>query len=164
MQPHEPGLRAFVQGRVPAADVDDVVQESLIKTLLARADGRLTSTRGFLYAVAGNLARDRFRQRARAPMAVPAEEVAGAGPDAAETASLRQELDVLRDAIERLPLRCRQVLKLRRFHGLSHREIAERLGISERTVNVQLGHAMRRCADYLRAHGVEPPHPADRER
>jgi len=161
VRPHEPGLRAFVQGRVPEAEVDDVIQESFLKTLLARASGRLTSTRGFLYTVSGNLARDRYRQRARAPSAVPAEEVAATEPDAAEAASLHQELDVLRDAIERLPLRCRQVLKLRRFHGLSHREVAVRLGISERTVNVQLGHAMRRCADHLRAHGVEPPRPAD---
>ncbi|MFO1448281.1 MAG: sigma factor-like helix-turn-helix DNA-binding protein [Opitutaceae bacterium] len=55
--------------------------------------------------------------------------------------------------------RCRQVLKLRKIYGLSHREIARQLGISERTVNVQVGLGVRRCADFLRNQGVLAPLP-----
>ncbi|HRE82683.1 MAG TPA: sigma-70 family RNA polymerase sigma factor, partial [Opitutaceae bacterium] len=79
------------------------------------------------------------------------------GPGAAELASREQELDLLAQAIEALPVRCRQVLKLRKIYGLSHRDIAARLGISERTVNVQIGHGVRRCGEFLRAHGVAVP-------
>jgi hypothetical protein len=41
-----------------------------------------------------------------------------------------------------LPPRCREILALRRIEGLSHREIAERLGIAEGTVNAQACHRL----------------------
>ena len=72
-----------------------------------------------------------------------------------------QELELLKEAIELLPLRCRQVLKLRKIYGLSHREIAAQLGISERTVNVHLGMGLRRCATYFRAKSEAFPREAE---
>jgi RNA polymerase sigma-70 factor (ECF subfamily) len=71
-------------------------------------------------------------------------------PGVAETISRGQELDLLQDAIEALPRRCRQVLMLRKIDGLSHKEIAQKMGISERTVNVQGGKCVQPCARYLR--------------
>jgi RNA polymerase sigma factor (sigma-70 family) len=53
-----------------------------------------------------------------------------------------------------LPQRCRQVFTLRKLYGLSHREIAAQLAISERTVEAQIDKAMRRCAAYLRERGL----------
>ena len=58
------------------------------------------------------------------------------------------------EAIQALPQRCRQVLTLRKIHGLSHREIATRLGISEHTVNAQVAIGVLRLRDHLRAHGI----------
>jgi RNA polymerase sigma-70 factor (ECF subfamily) len=46
------------------------------------------------------------------------------------------------------------VLTLRKIHGLSHREIATRLGISEHTVNAQVAIGVLRLRDYLKAHGM----------
>ena len=39
---------------------------------------------------------------------------------------------------------------LRKIQGLSQREIATRLGISENTVESLVGKGTRRCADYVR--------------
>jgi RNA polymerase sigma-70 factor (ECF subfamily) len=155
-------LRAYLRKQFPHLhDVDDVVQESFLRICRARIEGRLQSVRGFLFTAARNLALDGLRHRRAAPFAEVAPEtgwnVVEGGPCAAEAASRRQELELLAEAIESLPLRCRQVLKLRKIYGLSHREIAVRLGIAERTVNVQVGHGVRRCADYLRARGVTLP-------
>jgi RNA polymerase sigma factor (sigma-70 family) len=75
------------------------------------------------------------------------------GPDAAETASQGQELELLHETIRLLPERCRQVFALRRLQGLSHREIATRLGISENTVDAQLCNAIFRCRQYFLSHG-----------
>jgi len=161
VQPHEPRLRAYLRRNFPQLhDVDDVVQESYLKICRARIEGRLNSARGFLFTTARNLALDVFR-RSRASPFDDAEAdkclVLEGGPGAAELASREQELDLLAQAIEALPVRCRQVLKLRKIYGLSHRDIAARLGISERTVNVQIGHGVRRCGEFLRAHGVAVP-------
>ena len=65
----------------------------------------------------------------------------------------------LAEAIESLPKACRQIFKLRKIYGLSHKEIAEKLGISERTVNVQVGKGVKRCVAYLERRGVMTRNP-----
>ena len=50
----------------------------------------------------------------------------------------------LSDAVENLPERCRQIFKLSREDGLSHREIASILEITVTTVEGQLAIAKRR--------------------
>jgi RNA polymerase sigma-70 factor (ECF subfamily) len=71
-------------------------------------------------------------------------------PDAAETASHDDELALLAAAIHALPERCREVLVLRKLHGLSQKQIAEKLGISENTVAAQASFGVRRCMEYFR--------------
>ena len=51
---------------------------------------------------------------------------------------------LVRNAVDNLPPRCREIFTLSRVNGLRHSEIAERLGLSENTVSVQLGIALRR--------------------
>lgn len=160
--PHETILRAYLRRKFPSlTDVDDVVQESYLKIVRARLDGRLQSARGFLFTVARNIVLDGFRRRRTHSSSDIVEsdtcDVLEEGPSVAEHVSRDQELQLLAAAIEALPLRCRQVLKLRKIYGLSHKEIATQLGISERTVNVQIGLGVKRCAVYLELHGVALP-------
>ena len=160
--PHETILRAYLRHKFPTlTDVDDVVQESYLKIVRARLDGRLQSARGFLFTVARNIVLDGFRRQRTHSLGDVAESDAGdvleEGPGVAEHVSRHQELELLAAAIEALPLRCRQVLKLRKIYGLSHKEIAAQLGISERTVNVQIGLGVKRCTVYLELHGVAHP-------
>lgn len=46
-------------------------------------------------------------------------------------------------AIDNLPPRCSEIFKLSRFEGLKYQEIAEHLGISIKTVEVQMGKALK---------------------
>jgi RNA polymerase sigma-70 factor (ECF subfamily) len=70
------------------------------------------------------------------------------------------ELELLTQAIQSLPDRCREVLTLRKIEGLSQREIAARMGISEHTVEAQVANGMRRCAQFFRDRGILPPRKA----
>jgi RNA polymerase sigma-70 factor (ECF subfamily) len=157
VMPHEPILRAYLRRKFPqlTTEVDDVVQESFLKTFRAKAEGKLHSARGFLFTAAHNLALDIFRRRQRiSPVErrlADAQALTIENPSPAECSIHAQELELLTEAIESLPVRCRQVLKLRKIYGLSHREIGIQLGISERTVNVQVGIGLRRCAAHFRA-------------
>ncbi|MFM8488490.1 MAG: sigma-70 family RNA polymerase sigma factor, partial [Bacteroidota bacterium] len=56
----------------------------------------------------------------------------------------------LHDAIGKLPERCRAVFALSRFEDLSHKEIAERLGISVKTIENQITKAMKLLRESLR--------------
>ena len=46
-------------------------------------------------------------------------------------------------AIDNLPPRCSEIFKLSRFEGLKYQEIADHLGISVKTVEVQMGKALK---------------------
>jgi RNA polymerase sigma-70 factor (ECF subfamily) len=62
----------------------------------------------------------------------------------------------LRHAIEQLPERCRIVFMLSRFEGMSHRAIAEQLGISVKTIENQLIRATRLLRQALESHRYLP--------
>jgi len=158
--PHEPVLRGYLRGIAAPTDVDDIVQETYARLLRARERATIDSPRGLLFATARNAARDLFRRRATANTFAIAEtevsRVFDEVPDVAEAVSRRQEAELLMAAIAGLPPRCREILLLRKFENLSHREIAGRLGIAEHTVEAQLTNALRRCEAYFVRHGAIP--------
>jgi RNA polymerase sigma-70 factor (ECF subfamily) len=51
---------------------------------------------------------------------------------------------LVRDAINSLPKRCRDIFLLSRMKGLKYREISEKLGISVNTVECQMGIALKK--------------------
>jgi RNA polymerase sigma-70 factor (ECF subfamily) len=73
-------------------------------------------------------------------------EPADGAPDAEATLLARERWARTRERLERLPENQRVVVILARFEGLSGREIAETLGISEGAVESRLVRAMRRLA------------------
>ncbi|MBL9206368.1 MAG: RNA polymerase sigma factor [Opitutaceae bacterium] len=160
LAPHETALRAYLHGIVRPSDIDDLVQETYTRILRARERGPIESPRGLLFATARNAARDLFRRRAVSNAIPITEEEASCvfdeAPPVPETVSRRQESDLLASAIASLPPRCREILILRKFENLSHREIAQRLGIAEHTVEAQLTKALHRCEAYFAKHGLPP--------
>lgn len=156
--PHEAALRGYLHGLVASHEIDDLVQESYARLLRARARGPIEHVRGLLFATARNAARDLHRRRTTANT-FPITEIGDSrvfddAPGAAEVVSRRQETEILQAAIASLPPRCREILVLRKFESLSHREIAQRLGIAEHTVEAQLTKALHRCEDFFARHGL----------
>ncbi|HJQ19433.1 MAG TPA: RNA polymerase sigma-70 factor [Gemmatimonadaceae bacterium] len=73
-------------------------------------------------------------------------------PLSADQPSAGTELaQALEHAIAALPPRCREVFQLSRVHGLRYSEIAESLGISEKTVEAQMGKALKIMRERLAA-------------
>lgn len=62
----------------------------------------------------------------------------------------REELQRFEAGLERLPDRCREVVRLRKLEGLTTRQTADRLQIASGTVEQQLIHGMRALADFMR--------------
>lgn len=159
VHPHDAQLKAYLRSAFPAVhDVDDVVQESYLRIWRVRAEGPIRSARAFLFTVARRLAIDGTRRQMASP--VDAVEDLARLPVADETADVAGEVEqrervlVLGDAIGQLPDRCREVFLLHKIQGLSRRETGERLGLAEKTIEVQTARAMHRCGEYLRRRGV----------
>ena len=58
--------------------------------------------------------------------------------------------DAVQIALKELPPRCREVFELSRVNGLKYSEIAEALDISQKTVEAQMGKALRIMRERLR--------------
>lgn len=157
--PHGPVLRAWLRARFPSlTDPDNLVQETFARVLQAHANGPIVAAKAFLFMTARNLALDHVRRQnivgIDALTETDALSVFDDRPGVSETVGRRQELELLTQAIQSLPERCRQVLTLRKIYGLPQKEIAAQLGISEHTVEAQVGNGMRRCAEFLAQHGL----------
>ena len=57
--------------------------------------------------------------------------------------------DRINASINQLPEKCREIFLLCRFEGLKYSEIAEKLGISVKTVEMQMGIALKKLRDSL---------------
>ncbi len=160
MQPHEPALRGYLRGSFPAVrDVDDVVQESYLRMWRARAEQPIQSARAFLFTVARRLALDLVRREAVSPMQRVAD-IAGLAvleerPSVVDTLGQQEKIKLLAQAVGSLPARCREVVLLHKIQGLPQREVAARLGLSEKTVENQVAIGLKRCEEFFRRRGVE---------
>ncbi|HWA86088.1 MAG TPA: sigma-70 family RNA polymerase sigma factor [Opitutus sp.] len=159
VQIYENALRTWLAGKFPAlVDVDNVIQEALMRVWRAHTTTAIQSPRALLFAAAHNLAIDQLRRQNIVPMDSLAEigdlTVIEESPTPSEIAARNQELELLTKAIQCLPEKCRQVLTLRKIYGLSQKEIARQLGISEHTVEAQVGNGIRRCAAFFERLGL----------
>jgi RNA polymerase sigma-70 factor (ECF subfamily) len=159
IRPCEPALRAYLSRRFPTLpDHDDLVQETYARLLRARAAGRLTYARAFLFTAARNAAIDLFRRRRAAPLEALEENseplALEDAPGVADTMERQQRLEALLEAVAALPDRCREVIMLRHLDGLAYKEIAARLGISPETVKVHLVKGVRDCTAHFRRRGL----------
>lgn len=60
---------------------------------------------------------------------------------------------ILNQTIDRLPEKCRLVFKLSRFENLSHKEIAQQLDISTKTIENQITKALKHIRKSLEQYG-----------
>jgi len=148
-------LRQYLRGSrflLPADIVDEVINDSLLVVAHKRRRGHtLTNPKAYLFVVARNAAVDRLKglYAVEVPDSPAVEWMCGrTGMLAEAQVSLTLEL-----AIERLPLRQRQVIELRYLRDFSVAETAEILGIAEGTVGPTTTSAIRKLRQFLEEHG-----------
>jgi RNA polymerase sigma-70 factor (ECF subfamily) len=73
----------------------------------------------------------------------------GDDADGIESRELESKIGLL---IEKLPEKCRIIFKLNRFEGLKYQEIADKLGISVKTVEAQMSKALRILREGLKTY------------
>jgi RNA polymerase sigma-70 factor (ECF subfamily) len=75
--------------------------------------------------------------------------VAGAAHDPEAILLRTEDVQLLRDAVDELPVACREMIVLRELEGLSYREIAEVTGLPAGTVMSRLARSRERLQQIL---------------
>lgn len=157
---HEAALAHYLRRAWPHVDeLPDLRQEVYVRVYEAAAKARPQQPKSFLFATARHLLTDRLR-RGRIVSIEPAGDFESLNVLIDEVSperrfGARQIVKRLAEALERLPDRCRQIVWLRRVEELPQKEVAQRLGITEKAVEKQIAKGMRLLADYY--HGGERP-------
>jgi RNA polymerase sigma factor (sigma-70 family) len=131
------------------AEAQDVAHDAYLRVYPTIEKQGAEQPEALLYVTARRLAINRLKRRGISPIspispdATSLDTAASSAPGVPQQVMARQELSLLEQAIAQLPEGCRTVLLLRKVELLSHREIADQLGIAVSTVEKQHARALR---------------------
>jgi RNA polymerase sigma-70 factor (ECF subfamily) len=146
-----PGLIAFAASYVGSGGVaEELVQELFLTLWRRRTELTINSAvPTYLFTAIRNQAIDHLR-RERRLVSWDAAVVGRISDEVAPREGMLLDVLDLQDAIRRLPARCRLIFTLSREHGMTYDQIAQSLGLSVKTVEVQMGRALQRIRAWLR--------------
>lgn len=139
------------------ADIDDIMQETFAQTLEASRKDVINAPKSYLFIVARNLIFRHLRNQSKHMM----EEIGEIDESELESSDLSIEKTVHNSnkmkavlvAADSLPAQCRRVFLMRKFYGMSHKQIAAELRISTSTVERHITNALKRCRATMQRKG-----------
>ncbi len=139
VMPHEGAVRAWLRrSRVASDDIDDLIQEAYCKLVGLENIDQIPRPDSYFFQTVRNLLADKWRRarviRIDVVTEIDALSVYSDDPSPERITAARREWAMVQSLIRGLPERCRRVIELRKISGLSQREIACQLGVSESVV------------------------------
>lgn len=137
--PHERLVRSRLgQLRIPNLDVDDVIQEMYTRILSVPSLDSIRYPRQYAVQTARSIVIDHVRRSKVVPIVSHGhiEKLPVAVPEvsAEKRLEFQEEIHEVATALAQLPAACRETLILRRVEGMSQKETARQLNISEKAV------------------------------
>lgn len=147
--PNEPDVRKWLARwvrKLVSCDIDEVIQESYAR-LWASDIEKIANPRAYLFVTAKHVVGEHARRLRIVDIELVADveslNVADDDISAHRHLSGQEELGRLHRILATLPPKCRQAFQLKKFGELSQREIAQRMGVAESTVEKHLAKALR---------------------
>ncbi|WP_235559293.1 RNA polymerase sigma factor [Brevundimonas sp. Leaf168] len=146
--PHEQDVRAWLRrSLVTSNDVDDVIQESYCRLANLKAVEQIESPRAYFFQTARSVVLEQMRRarivRIDAVTEIDALRIEWDEPSPERIAGGRKELERVMKIVATLPERSRRIFEMRRVLGLSQKEIARQLGVSENVVENEAARALK---------------------
>jgi len=123
-------------------DAEDCLQDTFLRALRAKSGRPIRAPRAWLYAVATNTARTQLRRRRRRGDQAIDEMEDIAADDAPE--SVRDQVQAVRRAVERLPGKQQAALVMRRYQGLGYADIGIALETTPEAARANVYQALRK--------------------
>lgn len=161
-------LAKLVARIVRPQDIEDIVQETYIRIFQASKIQPIFHARSFMLKTARNLAlnhvarADALNYVARS-LDDDESEGAASAPERETAAPPESELQAQEEfllfcrSLRDLSSPCRRAFILRKVYGLSQRQVAQELGLSESTVEKHIARGITTASEYLRLHGFTRP-------
>ncbi|MBA4805143.1 MAG: sigma-70 family RNA polymerase sigma factor [Brevundimonas sp.] len=161
VMPHEGRVRGWLRQRLQSPeDIDDLIQEAYARLAALDRFDHIARPDTFFFQIVRNLLVDQIRRsrvvRIEAATELDVPSVYDETPTPERIAGARRELARVGELIEGLPERCRKVFTLRKVEGLSQKEVAERLGVSESVVENEGAKGIRLILRAMREETVDP--------
>ncbi|MGF7138810.1 RNA polymerase sigma-70 factor [Roseimarinus sediminis] len=130
---------------------EDLVQDIFFKIWTRRTQITIsTSLKAYLFSALRNRCIDYLRRENRNGIKEDESKADKEVPLNPQSLLVEAELkELINMAIEKLPPACREIFVMNRLEGLKAAEIAERKGLSQRTVEKQIGNALKLMRKYL---------------
>lgn len=146
--PHEPLIRAKLRNlSIFDLDVDDVVQEMYARILSVPSLESIRYPKQYAVLTARAIVVDHIRHSRVVSITscgnLESLEIPLTEASTETRLEFHSEVLAVADALAQLPKACRETLILRRVEGLSQKEVAERLKISEKTVEKHMANGVR---------------------
>lgn len=159
--PHEPELRNWLRRRpVEGLDVDDIVQEVYARLVALYSVDHVENPKTYAFQAASSVLISHIRRLKVVAIDSVASfehlDVADEGASPERAVVDRDELRRLERTLASLPARVAEVFRLRRIDGLSQREVAQRLGLAESTVEKHMARGAVLVAEGFKTGGIEP--------
>ena len=143
-----------ISGIVKSDDIEDIVQETFVKSFEAELKQEIKYERTYMLKTARNLALNHVA-RASEKLNESLEDLAGPPPHLMsrnlekQVESKERFLNFCR-ATDTLSVEVKRVFLLKKVYGLSQKEIAEYLGLSQSTVEKHVAKGLQQCSNYLK--------------
>lgn len=141
-------IRYFLLQLGSREDAEDLAQEVFVRFAQQKSTQPIANVEAFLFRIAANLLRDRFRRnkthhaQSHFPIDECAAESLGEAPSEQHVYEGKEQLHAFLQALEELPPRCRTVFLLQRYEGMSYSAVAQHLGISVSAVEKHMMKAL----------------------
>lgn len=162
--PHEVLVRGWLVRRWGrTVDVEDVLQEAYCRISALRSVDHIDSGKAYFFATVQSVVLDGVRRakvaNIRSMTEIDWQYVIDESPLPDRVVESRRQFERVRAALDGLSEIAREIIMLRRVHGLSQKETARQLGVSEHIVE---NHVTRGLRKVLATIAEEEGHLADR--
>lgn len=155
------GVMSALLGRlksVSPCDIEDILQETYVRTYQSALKSEIHYPKAFMVKTALRLANRRQQQENRTQSVAEIEDLDAlrlndpyqdSRFDPEQDTIKLKEFELMCAAINQLPVKCRRVLILKKIYGLSQKEIAEQLAISQSTVEKHVAKGLLQCTRFI---------------
>jgi len=134
-------------------DIEDVAQEAYLRAYVTEHQKEIEQPKAYLFRIVRNLALTELTRKSKKITdyleECGASVVIEYGAAADSVAEAEESLGLYCEAVAALPEKCRHAFLLRKVHGWTHKEIAERMSLSVSSVEKYLHRGIVDCRTFV---------------